>query len=301
MTTTPRPLYRALDMLTDTYAPKVKGRPPFWRPRAAPCADQVRVPAWSWTRPDLDPEAELVTLDVNAAYLAALSSATFAHGALVQDRAPDGRAPGYYLVDVHPWQDPRMPSPLGLQPADGTRVWIAHPTLEVLQALTESEEGYWPEVRIHDAWTSPTSCRLRNWTTVIRNDRAAAVRARTAAAGRGDEAAYADADADYEAIKLGYSQAVQLMRGPQEGEKTKSSVHRPDWYATVHAQHAANMWRRAWNTVHIGHGPAWMGATDSIQWTADDLHAIRVRCAPMLKIDLTRESIGTLKIRDDDE
>jgi hypothetical protein len=297
MTTPARPLYRALDMLTNDYAPTIKGREPFWRPRAAPVTDQVRVPAWDWTNPALDPDADLVTLDVNAAYLAALSSATFAHGALIHDDTPHGQAPGFYLVDVHAWQDHRMPSPLGLQPVDAERVWIAHPTLDVLQALSESEYGYWPDVRIYDAWTSPTSCRLRKWTSEVRDDRREAVRARNAAKLADDHDAYAEADADYEAIKLGYSQAVQLMRGPQEGEKTKSSVHRPDWYATIHAQHAANMWRRAWNCVQVGHGPAWMGATDAIRWTADDLRAIHVRCAPMLKMDQTGESIGTLKIR----
>lgn len=301
MSTTPRPLYRALSMLTDHYHPTVKGRAPYWRPKAAPCAGDVRLPAWNWTRDDVDPDAELITLDINAAYLAACSSATFAHGALTKTEGytSDFSDPGYYLVDVHPWQlADQMPSPLGDQPYDDDRVWVAQPTADLLYRL--SEAGYWPELRAHEAWTAQTSCRLRKWTDPIRNDRTAALRARAAARLAGDADAYADADADYQAIKLGYSTAVQMMKGPAEGAKTKSPVYRPDWYATVHAQHAASLWRKAWITVPTGHGPAGIGGVDTITWTDYDLRELQMRSAPLVKIDPTGESLGTLKIREDD-
>jgi hypothetical protein len=116
----------------------------------------------------------------------------------------------------------------------------------------------------------------------------------------GDAEAYAEAEGDYQAIKLGYSVAVQMLKGPAEGEKVRSPVYRPDWYDTVHAQHAANMWRKAWITTQAGHGPAVMGAIDSAGWTADDLRELQMRPTPLLKVDHTRESLGTLKIKEDE-
>jgi len=79
---TPDTHYRALDMLL-AEPPRVGKKPPFWAPKAPPCTKGVRTPEWTWESVQKTaPGAHLITFDVNAAYLAAISSATFAHGAL---------------------------------------------------------------------------------------------------------------------------------------------------------------------------------------------------------------------------
>lgn len=288
-------VYKALHMLTDMFPPTVKGRPPYWRPKAAPISDDVRLPVWSWERPLIggtcatDPN-DTVNLDVNGAYLAACSSAPFAHSALTNDFPRDLSAPGLYLVDVHPWQEGEIVSPLGEQPFTDDRTWVAQPTVKLLDQL--SVDGYWPKVVVHDGWTA-SSCRLRRWTDAVQEDRTAALRERAAGVEGAAE--------KYEAIKDGYSIAVQLMRGPAEGAKTKSSVRRPDWYQTVHAQHAASTWRKAWNAVLTGHGPVAMGSVDEITFTVEDLDLLMALGKPPFRLDATGEQIGALKIKRDEE
>lgn len=292
-TETPLPKYRALHMLTDEFPPTIKGRPPYWRPKAAPCSDDVRLPRWGWELPTIGDTVrpdDTVTLDVNGAYLAACSSAPFAHGALARGFSMDLSLPGLYLVDVHVWQEQQLCSPLGEQPFTSDRVWVAQPTVKLLDQL--SIGGYWPEVVVHDAWTAD-ACRLRRWTDAVRADRTAALLARS----DGVEGAAEK----YEAIKDGYSIAVQLMRGPAEGAKVKSPVRRPDWYQTVHAQHAASTWRKAWASVLAGHGPVAMGSVDEITWTVEDLAELQMRNTPVFRLDHTGVQIGALKVKPQEE
>lgn len=282
-------VYRAMLMLTDKYPPKVKGRDPYWRPRAVPVSDAVRLPVWSWDRstvPGAVTPTDTTTMDVNAAFLAACSSAPFAHGELEDGWPRDLSAPGLYQIDAHPWTNPEIISPLGQQPFEDDRVWVAQPTVKLLDQL--SRDGWWPAVTVHDAWTS-TSCRLRRWTDAVQIDRAAALKSRAAGDTYGAEL--------YEAIKDGYSIAVQLMKGPAEGAPVKSSVRRPDWYQTVHAQHAASTWRKAWRTVLAGHGPVSMGSVDEITWSTADLAALQARPEPLFRVDDTGITIGALKVK----
>jgi hypothetical protein len=289
--TTEPSMYKALAMLTDTHAPRVRGREPFWRPPVAPCAKDVHLPAWSWERPynggAVRPD-NTVSMDVNGAYLAACSSAVFAHGALEHTGADDVRVPGYYLMTRHVWQSMDIVSPLGTGHLTTDRMWVAHPTALLLRQLTA--EGYWPDATVHDSYTATDTMRLRRWTDAIQGDRAAALHARAAGVPGAAE--------QYEAIKDGYSIAVQLMKGPAEGGKVKSKIHRPDWYATVHAQHAASTWRKAWSSVLAGHGPVAMGSVDEVTWTVEDLAEIQFRAKPLFRVDHTGEQIGAFKIKE---
>lgn len=288
--------YRAMNMLV-ALAPRIRGREPYWRPATPPMWREVHLPTWSWTRPDACTELPTVTLDVNAAFLAAASSAVFAHGALGHYWTGDYRVPGYYQITVHPWGVRDIVSPLGAQPAAGEKVWVAHPTLGLLEQLMTA--GYWPDTTVHDAWTATETMRLRNWTTAVKADRAAALDARAAALPGTPE--HDAAQARYDEIKDGYSIAVQLLRGPAEGGKTKSKVRRPDWYATVHAQHAASTWRKAWSSVLAGHGPVAMGTVDEITWTVEDLAAIQMRSKPLFRLDDTAHDLGALKVKGPEE
>lgn len=292
---TSRPVYRAMHMLTGEFAPRIKKRDPFWRPKAAPCSDKVRLPLLTWTRPRIPAQpvwtdADLITMDVNAAYLAACSSAQFPYGQLENAWDEDFKRPGLYLVDAHPWTNPELCSPLGTQTLRDHRVWVAAPTVKLLNEL--SVEGWWPPVVVHDAWTShPVG--LRKWVEAVKADRNTALMARQA------DAAYTPGDYDdYEAIKDGYAICIQTMKGPREGDPPKSSMKRPDWYQTVHAQHAATLWRKAWNTVLAGHGPVRIGSKDEVSWLLNDMEAlIMAPMRPVIRIDPTGTLLGAFKVK----
>lgn len=281
--------YRALDMLTGECVPKIKGHEPFWRPRRAPVSDLVRLPVWDWWNPMCPADADTLTMDVNAAYLAAASSVPFPHGPLEQRGETSGRAPGLYLTDAHPWTVPDLPTPLGEQPFTSDRVWVAAPTLRLLQELAWSEEAPWPEVVVYDSWTAKTSCRLRKWTEAVRNDRRQAL--------DDLEAGVPGAAERYQDIKDGYSAAVQMMPGPAKDAKTKSKVSRPDWYQTIHAQHAASTWRKGWNAWLTGHGPVGLTATDEMTWHRHDLLALMAMPVPVIRFDLTGRQIGAMDLK----
>lgn len=293
----PRFTYRALSKLENEHMPLLRRRSPYWRPRpAAPWRD-VHLPGWNWVHPDYrtDLNMDLTLLDANGAFVSAASSAGFAHGALDHTGALSGPGtlPGCYRIDSHAWSDPRIVSPLGTAELPA-KIWIAHPTLELLQQL--SEAGYWPEVRIHDSWTCQDTVRLRSWATAVNNDRAAAIRDIETAYRLGTEAEQEEADAWYEAVKTGYSMAVQLMRGPADGQSVKSAVKRPDWYDTIHAQHAASTWRKVWKCVERGYIPVMMGSVDEVVWDTQDFQDIQAD--GLLKLDQSGIQLGAFKIKE---
>jgi len=298
---TPKPTYRALAMLENEYAPLLRRRSPYWRPRPAPVSRECHVPATNWTHPAWHEglELDLTFLDANGAFVSAASSATFAHGALEHTGAMNGipKMPGYYRIDSHGWSDDRIVSPLGSVSDLPAKIWVAHPTLELLGQLAES--GYWPEVMVHDSWTCPDSVRLREWATAVNNDRAAAIRDVDVAYRLGTEAEQAEADEWYEAVKTGYSMAVQLMRGPADGGAVKSAVKRPDWYDTIHAQHAATTWRKVWRCILAGYVPVMMGSVDEVVWLTEDFVSLTTfQPAPLLKMDQTGIQLGAFKVKE---
>jgi hypothetical protein len=284
-------------MLENEYAPTLRGRSPYWRPRPAPCWRDVHLPAWNWVHGDYSEDLgmRMTLIDANGAFLSAASSATFAHGALEHTGAlPEYRkAPGYYRIDSHGWSDPRIVSPLGSAEL-GAKVWVAHPTMELLTQL--SEDGHWPQVHVHDSWTCASSVRMRDWATAVNTDRAAAIRDIQAAYAYSGEAGQQEADDWYEAVKTGYSMAVQLMRGPAEGGTVKSAVKRPDWHDTIHAQHAASTWRKVWKCVIAGYVPVMMGSVDEVVWDTQEFYAIQD--AGLIKMDNTGIQLGAFKIKE---
>jgi hypothetical protein len=289
--------YKALDMLIND-PPMFNRRMPFLRPRPAPVVAEVREPAWRWSLPleirddgwgvpgfeplQLTADENVCVLDANAAFLAAASSVEVAHGQLTKTGQClfDARRPGYWLVDAHPWSQVSIWSPLGSARMPD-QVWLTTPTVTLLDQLTDA--GYWPGVDVHDSWTSSTRCRLRGWTTRISQDRVAAIDA-------GDVDLYQD-------IKTGYSQAVTMM-----SLKGRSQIHRPDWAQHIRAQHAANMWRRSWDTLRGNYSPILSsGVVDEIIVTENGLAQMKLAQGigdrPPLRIDQTGRCLGTFKIK----
>lgn len=303
--------YRALDLLIEQTPPTVRGRNPYWRPKPAVPASLVREPSWSWRMgmresaplrgPDGQPtrawapacaESDskavllardtVLTLDANAAYLAAASSVDLAHGRLNHTkRLPfDRRIPGYWEIRVYPWLVPGIWSPLGMaQHPD--RIWVTTPTAALLASLVDM--GYWRGVEVLDSWTCPTPCRVRNWSARVNSDRCSALQ---------------DRDRErYDAVKLGYSQAITLM-----GMDKKSLCYRPDWAQSIRAQHAANMWRRAFGALTRGCPVIAAGTTDELSVISGPYRSLMAqarlegRPAPIV-LDDSGQQLGTFKIK----
>jgi hypothetical protein len=263
-------------------------REPFWRPAPPPITSDVHIPRWnSWTFTALPGLGEpMATLDANAGYLAAASSVTVAHGALKHTgRHPHMTGttphPGYYLVTNPGWWHHQIVSPLG-QDVPDTRVWIPHPTLSVL--LQRQEEGHWPDVVVHDSYTSEDpGVRLRSWTTRLNAMRAELI-------DQGKPPAYED-------FKTAYSQAVTMML---TGDKCQT--RRPDWTHAILAQHAANMWRKSWRLTEAGHDVIRLGNVDEITLSAGDLAALisRAEANPartVVRIDQSGRTLGSFKVK----
>lgn len=278
--------FLALDALLTTHAPLLHGREPYWHPKPAPCAKECRYPAWSWQLDGADviPAEDTVDLDANGAFLAPLSGTYLAHSELEHTGPqPFREIPGYWLIDTHRWSDPRIVSPLG----EGTirpRQWLATPTVELLSKL--ADQGFWPEFHIHDSWTCEDKVKPSKWATWIRGERLEAIQS-------------ADR-ARYDAIKLGYAYAIQMLNGPAEGERAKSKILRPDWFMAIRAAHAANMWRKAWALLQAGIMPLGMAAVDEITVWRDDFHHL-VQLAsqdkPVIPIDTTGMKLGAFKVK----
>ncbi len=279
------------------YAPIVNHLPPLWQLRdVTPALNSilkaVHIPAVNWARSEADliEGTSLISLDSNAGYLTAASSAMFGHDNLSHTGAYDpperGQIPpGLYLIHVHPWTMGAPGSPLaGAQ--IGSKVWVTHQTLDVLRCLTYDASwtpgGHWPECSAYDSWTCQIARRFTKWTDAVRDLRTGCIERREST----------------EPVKLGYSQAIQMWNKPP-GKDKRNMAWRPDWYATVLSQHAANMWRRAYQCALLRRPPVQMGgsghAKDGYVFTEIDLDVLlRTEKSP-IRLDETGISLGTFK------
>lgn len=297
---TPDGAFKVLDLLEKGGLEPIVGRKgPYWAPRpSAPLASVIHnamVPTLSWSR-EVAPGTSMTDLDANAAYVSAASSATFAHGELTRAtvKEDDKVLPGYYLIDAYTWGHGATGSPLGAADlSDSPYVWVSAPTYKLIRDLTQGASwtppGMWPDDTVYDAWVGESTCRLTLWVDVLRDLRAAFIDT-------------GDGDA-YEALKFGYSQAIQMLgvkpdpKGtPAADRQKKNFAYRPDWAHTIRAQHAANMWRRGFQATLAGHPPVALGGaghmTDGLAFTTLDLTAVLALPKSPIKLDPTRRELG---------
>jgi hypothetical protein len=292
---TTRTMFPALRLLEKSTPPLRFGIEPYWHAPVTPASAKALIPTWNWRSVHDVPEGEkTITLDSNAAYLAAAGSVKIAHsqlqhtGEMPYNPRPADVTPGYYRVNVCRWAfSGTIVSPLGdsLGHRDEVDVWVAAPTLTLLLELEAEGSVGW--VRVLDSYTATRVTDLRAWVAslrTLRNERLDRIQAAQT------EAARATCQQDYEAFKLGYSAALSMML---TGEKTK--IRRPDWTHTVHAQHAASLWRKAWKFTATGRPLVAMGSTDTITvLERDALEAIQ-SVKPPFRIDTTGRTLGHLK------
>jgi hypothetical protein len=279
----PSTTYRALDMLYASRGPKIRGKEPFWRPTPPAPIGDVANPRWNWRTPLTSEDGKyLCSFDANGAYLSAISTVEVAHGQLyhtpnVREFVPG--VPGLWQIDAHPWPAwDLLMSPLGgsgPSARDFRRVWVATPTMVLLTQLMG--EGRWPDLRVYDSWTGVARMRLREWAHHIRGDR--------------DRAILDDNAELLAAIKLGYSQALVVM-----STQGAAHIHRPDWAATIRAQSAATIWRRAWQCVEQGYRIVGAGNIDELVFPLPVARRIIDGGSP-LTIDPSGVTLGTFKVK----
>jgi hypothetical protein len=284
------PIIRALDALIQDYPPKLRGRQPYWHPTPPAMVKGARVPRWElWKRDGYDdiPADDLLHLDVNGAWMAPVSGTELAHGEL-EHTGPKSfdKLPGYWLIDVHHWSDPTIVSPLGTRQHKSTE-WFTTPT--ITQLLELQELGEWPDFKIYDSWTCPDRCRLSGWAAWVRELRAEAQQDRE------DDPDY------YDAVKLGFTQAITMFLPPAEGNTVKSKVLRPDWFHTLNAAQAANTWRKARWMSQRGIPIAAMHSVDEVTIWAEDYYALEDLIArdpkAKMKLDQSGVQLGHFKIK----
>lgn len=298
----PLQFFRALAIMEKEAQPTYYGREPYWTPPVPAPAENAYLPVWNWVSPtlaDMAPEGEeLLTLDVNGAYLGAMGGVSIAHSHLTRTGAPMATPlprevdPGYYLIRVPYWAfSGTIVSPLGdssrLQTE--TEVWVAHPTLILLLELTET--GALGGIDILDSWTAHTRTSFRAWTDRLKFSRSERLHAVAAAHPHGaPPKCQCPPCAAYSAFKDGYSAALSMML---TGDKCKT--RRPDWTHAVLAQHAASQWRKAWRFTETGRPVVAMGHTDEITIFAADLQQALDRSKPPFRYDATGHRLGALK------
>jgi len=288
-------MFPALRVMERQTPPLKYGRPPYWRAPITPASEDVYIPTWNWTSPHDFLEGALVSvLDVNAAYLSAMGSTPIAHSHLIQSGAfrtlPDKRDvdPGYYRITVPYWAfEGTIVHPLG----DSTRiqteteVWITAPTLILLLELEEDGHLGWFEIT--DSWTAQVSTDFRAWSARLRSIREECMDRISMAQ---TETRRQEEMERYDAFKTGYSAALSMML---TGEKCLT--RRPDWTHTIHAQHAAATWRKAWRYTFTGFHLVAMGAVDEISVLTDDLSPALSRPKPPFRFDPSGRWPGAFK------
>lgn len=292
------PIYPALNRLErrPELWPAKYGREPFWHAPVVVPTEKIHVPSWNWTAPlDVPAGADVLTLDANGAYLAAIGSVTIAHahlshtGAVEEPIGPKEVLPGYYKIREIYWGlDDRIVSPMGEDPTT-REVWIAHPTLILLLELLD--QGVIGGLDITDSWTSRVKTDFLKWAAHMRNVRRDIMDRRDAAE---TGPARQLMDDKYEAFKEGYSVALSMMKTGKG-----CNTCRPDWATAVYAQHAANTWRKAWKYTATGRPLVRMGSTDEISILAADLPAVMSRPQPPFRVDETGRALGAMKTKHD--
>lgn len=288
---------RFLADLEKRFAPKrrstINGRtgmhPPYWRPTMPGAMELVRsASGWSWSR---EYDGETTTLDRSGAWISAASSVDVAHGALEHTGPGDHKRPGIYKVAVYPWNE-EGPNPLGDVLDGESEVWITWPRFGLLLELADA--GRWPDAVCLDSYTGEP-VRLRDWATHVNGARVDAINR------------YGRDSAEYDAVKVNFSQAVTLMTGVRDPGHPrtypKSPIHRADWGYSIQDQGAVTLWR--WQDdcrkVAPEFPPVALRSVDELVIPSEALSIVTTKERPggrkPLQLDPTGTKLGTFKVK----
>lgn len=236
------------DDLLRVLAHAPRGKSPYWCP-----PDRWTVPEWedcerpykvngayAWSRSE-DSVAE-VGYDANKAYLAAASTVELAPGTLERrgQRKFDRKRAGYWLAEICPWPERRIPDPAGPASVAGAR-WVTTPTLALLEDLRD--EGKHGGFEILDSYTAPGHRILRPWAEKIRDGL------------YGDHPIVDDDDEGPAALRSAFAAVYKATHGMVKQNGDVGRTRRPDWYYAWMAQARVTLWRKMWTAGKAGRWP----------------------------------------------
>lgn len=211
---------------------------PEWSGRCVPALQGATELPDNWTSPRAHEHRFEHVYDVTTQYLSAAGSVSLSPGplhysGLMEAFTPTrNNRPGYYLITV-----PKMwnytdviPHPVGRYRV-GDRVWVAHPTLDLLVHCAQELE-IMDLPMVHEAWTGTHGTRvLRGWSAKI----AQAVRfMHTIRLANPDDAVM------FDAVKGTYKDGRGMLH------VATSRVYRPDWGHAIIAQARTLLWLKIW-------------------------------------------------------
>jgi hypothetical protein len=243
--------------------------PPLLRRRKGN-ADEVWEGRPKFTHPDQGLRGSSVTrLDVNGAYLSALSTATLPVRSLTRNpvgrdakgrewswESPDdyGRGvklSGIVLIDQPVWSHRELPHPLGDDRETAGRLWV--PTSVYAKLKDAVAAGLLEEVpRIREAYVAPgTEMMFKVLVDVLRDARARAI-------------------ADQDELTKGYVAKMYAVLVATCGDSPANHhLHRPDWQHIIRGHAFASLWRKAIKAHRAGLVVAYAGGTDELHLIGD--------------------------------
>lgn len=220
-------------------------------------ADEIWEGRPKWRSADLHRAARaghitmnVTTLDMNAAYLAALKT-WLPIGKLVHSEGDhhDPKRSGVHLVDPGEWTTPDLPSPLGSRQEPGP-LWITEPTLRALIRCAKMDLCTPPQIL--ESWTSGASEGLLE-------------KMRRALGTVRDEAIANNDEVTTEYVKSMYSKFVSTI-----GESAANrEIRRPDWMHIIRSQAFVNLWLKAHKAHKAGLTVVQMSGTDELHVSGD--------------------------------
>lgn len=252
-------------LIQQTAKPTLNRRPivPAWRPRPpgpvggayAHTFHQDGFDASEWC-----PGRYLVGYDATRAYLSAMTTVEVAPLPL---RATGRREfhptiAGWWLVDLAPWTERRLPAPWGYYPdrrdVEG-HVWLTTADLALLAKLAGGP--WWPGggFTVIDSFTGAADRQVM---------RPAADQLREMWHAAADLPDVNDATAVRDTISAGYKAAHGKWRA------ANGEILRPDWAAALVATARTNLWRRIAAAAAAGRFPAYVGGIDTVYYATDN-------------------------------
>lgn len=162
----------------------------------------------------------------------------------------DKHRAGWWLIDVPPWNDTRLPDPAGY--SDDTRRWLTTPTMALLQQL--ADRGLSGGFEVLDSYTGTSKRLFREWGETMEQNYLSAMH-------------LGNTNLATAFKQAGARETIGLMNS-----KTYTT-YRPDWYASIVAMARVNLWRKIFKVADTsGRYPRAID-TDCIWYGSNDLDA----------------------------
>lgn len=251
-------------LIQQTARPTLNRRPivPAWRPR--PPREVGGAFARTFRRDGFDLSADmpgrwLVGYDATRAYLSAMTTVTVAPLPLRATGRREFRPEiaGWWLVDLAPWTERRLPAPWGYYPDGQDRdghVWLTSADLALLAKIAGGP--WWPGggFTVIDSFTGVEDREVL---------RPAAIRLREMWHGAAGLPDHNDRTAVRDTISAGYKAAHGKWRA------ANGTILRPDWAATLVATARTNLWRRIATAAAADMFPAAVDGIDTVYYATD--------------------------------